>query len=102
MDLGRFVDTLERRQNFFYQWNFVRGLKGRMRRKAQWFPDRFALDRLDAIRSVREFDEAYTAPHFGFKNATDYYHRASAMRVIDRVRVPARIITIRSEVASSF
>ena len=42
---------------------------------------------------MREFDEVYTAPHFGFKNASDYYHRASAMRVIDRVRVPARIIT---------
>ncbi len=69
MELEACVRALERRQNFFYQWNFVRGLKGRMRRKAQWFPDRFALDRLDAIRSVREFDEVYTAPHFGFKNA---------------------------------
>ncbi len=42
---------------------------------------------------MREFDEAYTAPHFGFLNAEDYYHRASAMRVIDRIRVPALIIT---------
>ena len=97
MELEACVRALERRQNFFYQWNFVRGLKGRMRRKAQWFPDRFALDRLDAIRSVREFDEVYTAPHFGFKNASDYYHRASAMRVIDRVRVPARIITAEDD-----
>ena len=97
MELEACVRALERRQNFFYQWNFVRGLKGRMRRKAQWFPGRFALDRLDAIRSVREFDEVYTAPHFGFKNASDYYHRASAMRVIDRVRVPARIITAEDD-----
>ena len=97
MELEACVRALERRQNFFYQWNFVRGLKGRMRRKAEWFPDRFALDRLDAIRSVREFDEVYTAPHFGFKNAADYYHRASAMRVIDRVRVPARIITAEDD-----
>ena len=42
---------------------------------------------------MREFDEDYTAPHFGFLNAEDYYHRASAMRVIDRIRVPALIIT---------
>ena len=41
------------------------------------------------VRTVREFDEVYTAPHFGFADAEDYYHRASAMRVIDRIRVPA-------------
>ena len=46
---------------------------------------------------MREFDEVYTAPHFGFKNASDYYYRASAMRVIDRVRVPARIITAEDD-----
>ena len=97
LELEACVRALERRQNFIYQWNFVRGLKGRMRRKAQWFPERFPVDRLDAIRTVREFDEVYTAPHFGFRGASDYYHRASAMRVIDRVRVPARIITAEDD-----
>jgi len=97
IELEACVRALERRQNFVYQWNFVRGLKNRMRRKAQWFPGRFAIDRLDAIRSVREFDDVYTAPHFGFRDASDYYHRASAMRVIDRVRVPARIITAEND-----
>ena len=62
--------ALERRQNFVYQWNFVRGLKGRMRRKAAVFPGRYAIDRLDRIRTVREFDEVYTAPHFGFRDAS--------------------------------
>ena len=42
---------------------------------------------------MREFDEAYTAPYFGFADAEDYYHRASAMRVVDRIRVPALVIT---------
>ncbi len=97
LELEACVQALERRQNFIYQWNFVRGLKGRMRRKAECFPGRFAIDRLDAIRTVREFDEVYTAPHFGFKNASDYYYRASAMRVIDRMRVPARIITAEDD-----
>ncbi len=97
LELETCVHALERRQNFVYQWNFVRGLKARMRRKNACFPGRFAIDRLDAIRTVREFDEVYTAPHFGFKNASDYYHRASAMRVIDRIRVPALIITAEDD-----
>jgi predicted alpha/beta-fold hydrolase len=97
IELELCVRALERRQNFFYQWNFVRGLRGRMRRKAAWFPGRFTIDRLREIATVREFDEAYTAPHFGFRDASDYYHRASAMRVIDRIRVPSLIITAEDD-----
>jgi predicted alpha/beta-fold hydrolase len=48
---------------------------------------------LKKIKTVREFDETYTAPYFGFRDAEDYYHRASAMRVIDRVSIPALVIT---------
>jgi predicted alpha/beta-fold hydrolase len=46
---------------------------------------------------VREFDERYTAPHFGFRNASDYYRRASAMRVVGRVSVPTLIITAEDD-----
>ena len=68
-----------------------------MRRKQRFWPGRFDLSRLGHIRTVRAFDDEYTAPHFGFKDAEDYYHRASAMRVIDRVRVPALIITAEDD-----
>jgi predicted alpha/beta-fold hydrolase len=85
--------ALERPENVLYQWNFVKDLKRRMRRKDRLFPGRFDLSRLSGIRTVREFDAVYTAPHFGFRSAEDYYYRASAMRVVDRIRVPALIIT---------
>ncbi|MEN3336604.1 MAG: uncharacterized protein V7647_280 [Acidobacteriota bacterium] len=97
LELGACVRALERRQNFVYQWNFVRGLKARMRRKTLTHPGRFAVARLGDVRSVRQFDELFTAPHFGFDGADDYYHRASAMRVIDRIRVPALIITAEDD-----
>jgi len=97
VELGDCVTALERRQNFIYQWNFVRGLKARMRRKGQSHPGRFAVDRIPEIRTVRQFDETFTAPHFGFESSADYYHRASAMRVIDRIRVPALIITAEDD-----
>jgi predicted alpha/beta-fold hydrolase len=97
IELEACVRALERRRNFVYQWNFVRGLKARMRRKERCFPGRFPLDRLPAIRTVRQFDAAFTAPHFGFASAEDYYHRASAMRVIDRIAVPALVITAEDD-----
>jgi len=92
IEISPCVRALERRSNFAYQWNFVKGLKRRMRRKSGHYPGRFPLDRIRRVRSVREFDELVTAPHFGFLSAEDYYHRASAMRVVDRIRVPALIL----------
>jgi hypothetical protein len=97
LEIGECVRALERPRNVLYQWNFVRDLKRRMRRKNRFWPGRYDLARLNGVRTVRDFDEAYTAPHFGFQNAADYYYRASAMRVIDRIRVPALIITAEDD-----
>ena len=93
LDLAVCVDALGRRSNVVYQWNFVRNLKSRMRRKAAAFPGTFSLDALGRIWTVRAFDEAYTAPHHGFRDAADYYYRASALRVVDRIQVPTLIMT---------
>jgi uncharacterized protein len=97
LEIGTCVEALERPENFLYQWNFVRDLKRRMRRKARAWPGRYDLSRLAAIRTVRQFDAAYTAPHFGFESAEDYYHRASAMRIVDRISVPALIVTAEDD-----
>jgi predicted alpha/beta-fold hydrolase len=97
LEVGECVRALERPQNFVYQWNFVRGLKRRLRRKARTHPERFPLARLPDVRTVRQFDEHITAPHFGFAGADDYYYKVSAARVIDRVRVPTLIITAEDD-----
>jgi uncharacterized protein len=92
IDLESCVRAIERRQNVIYQLNFVRNLRGRIRRKARAFPGAWDLTPLGRIWTIRDFDERYTAPHHGFQGASDYYHRASALRVIDRIAIPALII----------
>jgi uncharacterized protein len=92
IDLARCVDALERRTNFVYQWNFVRNLKARMRRKAAAIPGAYSLDALRDIWSVRRFDDIYTAPHHGFRDSADYYYQASALRVVDRIRIPTLVL----------
>ena len=44
------------------------------------------------MRTQRQFDERYTAPHGGFRDASDYYARASSLPVIARIRVPTLIL----------
>jgi hypothetical protein len=93
IDLARCVEAIERPSNYPYQWNFVRNLRARMRRKAAAWPGVYDLRRLDEIWTIREFDNVYTAPHHGFADAADYYARASAVRVIDRIRIPTLLLT---------
>jgi predicted alpha/beta-fold hydrolase len=97
MELAVCVHALERRSNLLYEWNFVRNLRARMKRKAAAWPGVYDLAPLRTVRTVRQFDEAFTAPHHGFRDAADYYHRASAMRVIDRIRVPALVVTAEDD-----
>ena len=97
MDLALCVEALERRANFPYQWNFVRNLKARLRRKAAAFPADYSLEALRRVWTVRAFDEEYTAPHHGFRDAADYYEKASALRVIDRIAVPALVLTANDD-----
>ncbi|HEY3044631.1 MAG TPA: alpha/beta fold hydrolase [Vicinamibacterales bacterium] len=97
IEIGECVRALEQPDNALYQWNFVKDLKRRMRRKERLRPGHFDLSRLAAVRTVRDFDEVYTAPYFGFRNAEDYYHRASALRIIDRIALPALVITAEDD-----
>ncbi|MEO8483613.1 MAG: alpha/beta fold hydrolase [Acidobacteriota bacterium] len=93
IDLDRCVRAIERRRNWPYQFNFVRNLKARMRRKAAAWPDAFDLSQLDRIATIRAFDDAYTAPSHGFGDAANYYHRASALRVAADIAIPVLILS---------
>lgn len=93
IDLEACMQSIERRQNRIYEWNFCRNLQARMRRKARAFPGGFNLAGLWKIWSIRAFDDRYTAPSHGFAGASDYYYRASALRVIDKVARPALILS---------
>jgi predicted alpha/beta-fold hydrolase len=92
MDLDLCVRAIERPVNFLYQWHFMRNLRARMRRKSALWPGDYDLTPLNGLRTIRQFDDAYTAPRAGFGTAANYYHEVSAMRLIDRVTIPTLII----------
>jgi predicted alpha/beta-fold hydrolase len=97
LDLAACADALERRDNFFYQRHFVTGLMSRYARKHKMFPERYKLDDLPPIRSVREFDDFITAPQFGYRDAQDYYDHVGAKRVASQIRVPMLMITAEDD-----
>ncbi len=92
LDLAACVAAIERPSNWAYQQNFLVSLKQRLRRKAALFPEVYSTAPLGRVRTLRDFDEAYTAPLSGFSGAADYYDRASSLRVVGRIRVPTLIL----------
>ena len=82
-------NQLEKRFNKWLYGNyFLKKVKSKMKVKVKHYP--FLLDRraLDHVRTLREFDEIYTAPVHGFASAEDYYRKASALPEIENVATP--------------
>ena len=94
---GACVDALERRANFPYQWNFVRNLKARMRRKAAAFPADYSLEALRRIWTVRAVRRGLHGAAPRLPRRRRLLPPASAMRVVDRIRVPALILTAEDD-----
>ncbi|HVH69841.1 MAG TPA: alpha/beta fold hydrolase [Candidatus Dormibacteraeota bacterium] len=97
LDLGACADSLERTENYLYQRRFVSGLMDRYTRKQKLFPERYRLNGLGSISTVRQFDDVITAPQFGYRDAQDYYEHASAKRVAAQIRVPFLMITAQDD-----
>ena len=84
-------------RNWIYNLHFVRSLKARLRKKAVLFPGRFDPAPLAGIRTLLDFDEAYTAPDGGYRNAADYYEQAGSRHVLGSIAMPTLILTAQDD-----
>ena len=97
LDLAACADAMDLPDNLLYQWRFLSSLKNRLRRKARLFPELYRTDGLWRVGSVREFDDRFTAPHFGFGTAANYYAQASALRLAGRIALPTLILAAQDD-----
>ncbi len=97
IDLGSSADALHEPANRAYEWRFLRGLRRRIRHKAELFPSIYQIDGIGPIRSIREFDQKIVARYCDFRDADDYYYRAASARVIDRIAVPTLILSAEDD-----
>jgi predicted alpha/beta-fold hydrolase len=92
IDLAAGSDALHMPVNRFYEWRFLRNLMRRFRRKAALFPEIYNPQEIGLVRSLRQFDDRIVARYCDFRDADDYYYRAAAARVVDRIAVPTLIL----------
>jgi predicted alpha/beta-fold hydrolase len=92
INLAAGADALHEPANRIYEYYFLWQLFRRFRRKAQLFPNSFEASRLQGIKTLRDFDDRITARYCDFAGADDYYSRAAAANVIDRIARPTLVI----------
>lgn len=95
-DLAGAADELLKRKNQIYSRRFLKSLLLKMKEKTAVFPESFRPD-YSSVRTLHDFDNTFTAPLNGFKDAQDYWYRASANRVIADTIVPTLIINAKDD-----
>jgi predicted alpha/beta-fold hydrolase len=96
-DLASSARQLENLANRIYMRRFLKSLSGKVRGKMRQFPGQIHDTGLDAMRTFREFDGAYTAPLHGFVSADDYWTQASCRPTLARIAVPTLLVNAQDD-----
>ncbi len=97
-DLEAGADLLERTpMGRVYARYFLRTLKKKARAKAVLLDGRVDLGAMERSRTLRDFDDAVTAPLHGFRDADDYYRRSSSAAFVEDIRVPTLVLHSRDD-----
>lgn len=96
-DLRSSAEVMARPFNQPYMARFLADLRDKVRRKQAQFPGRIDDAGYETIRSFREFDDRYTAPIHGFRDAEDYWAQASSRFYLERIRVPVLLLNAKDD-----
>jgi len=91
-DLACSARTLAKRSNWIYMERFLRKMRAKLRAKDRIFPNTIELDGLERIRDFQVFDDRYTAPIHGFKDAEDYWRKCSCRQFLPNLRLPTLLL----------
>jgi predicted alpha/beta-fold hydrolase len=76
-----------------FLWMLHRKIKAKM----QLFPDQIDDRHYNQIKDFKAYDDRYTAPIHGFRNAEDYWAKCSCGPLLGRIRVPSLIINAEDD-----
>lgn len=86
------ADSLKKGFNKVYMYNFLIGLKQKLKIKASQFPEIIPIDKVKQIKDFDFLDDNFTAPLHGFIDRHDYYYKVSPARSLANVSHPVLIL----------
>ena len=98
LDLGAAARTLDRGVNrLLYTRMFLATLKPKSLAKLERFPGLYDGARLRRAKTFREFDDIFTAPVHGFRDAEHYWGVSSSGQYLRGIRVPTLLVNARND-----
>jgi uncharacterized protein len=97
LDLAACAARLESLGNRIYQRYFMRNLRIAYRYRQSLRPDLYEPGRELRPRTIREWDEAITAPYGGYPSAAEYYARSSSGPYLTAIRHPTLILAAEDD-----
>lgn len=92
-DLGACSIRLQELGNRAVPKRFLRMLHRKLILKNAVYPDVMDISGLDSIKSLSEFDDRFTAPLHGFRDAQDYYQRSSSKQFLGGINIPCLLLS---------
>lgn len=92
LDLTAAGQALQQGFSLAYAKHFLVSLKSSAEAKLARFPDVFDGTRMRSAKTLYDFDDAVTAPLHGFRDAADYWRRASSKPWLGGIRLPALVL----------
>ena len=83
---------LKKWYNYLYEQKFLSSLTQKIKNLSKINPEKFDTKNIHRIRSLMDFDNAYTAPIHGFADGLDYYETCSCLPVLKHLTVPTLLI----------
>jgi predicted alpha/beta-fold hydrolase len=77
----------------FYQRFFLSSLRRKAQQKQVRFPDLAPAASIAALRTLEDFDNLITGPLHGYRDARDYYSRASSLPILERIRLKTLLLS---------
>jgi predicted alpha/beta-fold hydrolase len=97
LDLAAAGFHLEDGFNRLYTRYFLRRLKRKSLAKLALHPGIYSAAAVRASRTLHDFDDVVTAPLHGFRDADDYWQRASSKPTLGGIQVPTLVLNARDD-----
>lgn len=83
--------------NAIYMIRFLRSLHQKIKIKMRMTPGQINDAGYSRIKTFKQFDDRYTAPLHGFKDAEDYYRKASCKQFLRHIKIPTLLINAQND-----
>ena len=98
VDLAASALALDRHAHTrIYVRRFLKTIIAKVEAKARLFPGLFDTGGIRAMRTFFEFDNRFTGPLHGFRDAADYWAQSSARQFIPRINVPTLLLNAHDD-----